>query len=166
MKHMIAKHNTKLPIKMRTRRKEAAVHTGRPHTTITENDPATWTVLVIEDDADNLDLVRRVLTYHQATVYVARNGEGGLKILDNVTPTFILLDLSMPGMDGWTVIRQIRSRPETARLPVIALTAHAMNGTREQVLAGGFDGYISKPFQVTDFLNQIRGCVKNVSRSN
>lgn len=119
-------------------------------------DPSTWTVLVIEDDPDNQDLVRLIFRYNRAAVHCAYNGKQGLEVLDRLMPSLVLMDLSMPMMDGWMMLTQIRSRPKTATVPVIALTAHAMEGDKERVLASGFDGYIAKPFQVATFLDQIK----------
>lgn len=124
------------------------------------SDPSTWTVLIVEDDFDNLNLVRWVLAYHHVTVYAAWDGLEGLEILERLTPTVVLVDLSMPYMDGRMMLEQIRSRPETAHLPVIAVTGHAMVGDRERILSSGFDGYISKPFPITSLVDEIMGFVK------
>lgn len=126
-------------------------------------EPSTWTALIVEDDPDNLDLIWRVLTFNRAIVHVAHNGSQSLEILSRLKPTFVLMDLSMPHMDGWTTLKQIRATAECASVPVIAVTAHAMKGDRERVLAFGFDGYISKPFQVTTLVDQIRYCIMQVS---
>ena len=89
-------------------------------------------------------------------------GEEGLLLLQTYQPTLILLDLSMPKMDGWEMLRHIRNRPETARTPVIALTAHAMEGDRERVLGAGFNGYIPKPFDVMLLPTQIQEIISQM----
>lgn len=118
-----------------------------------------WTVLIVDDEVDNLGVARKVLSFNGANVCEARNGLEGLEVLETVTPTFILLDLSMPEMDGWEMFKIVRSRDELAIVPVIALTAHAMSGDKERVLEAGFDGYIAKPFRIQSFLEDIQACI-------
>lgn len=114
-----------------------------------------WHVLIIEDEPDNLEVAVRVLEFYGARTTTARNGEEGLARLESLTPTFILLDLSMPRMDGWETLHRIRSYPKTASLPVIALTAHAMKGDPERARTAGFDGYMTKPFSPLTFLDDL-----------
>jgi CheY-like chemotaxis protein len=125
-------------------------------------DAKDWTVLIVDDEPDNLGVARKVLTFNGATVHVARNGVEGLSMLDGFVPTFILLDLSMPEMDGWEMLKAIRNDVTWADVPVIALTAHVMTGDRERVLQAGFNGYISKPFRINSFLEEIQSCLKSL----
>lgn len=118
-------------------------------------DVSTWKVLIVEDDYDNLNVATQVLTFRGAEVRVAENGVIGLKALEDFAPTIVLMDISMPQMDGWEMLAHMRSSPRTADLPVIAVTAHAMEGDKERVLAAGFDGYIRKPFDVLTLLDEI-----------
>ncbi len=106
---------------------------------------ASWHVLVVDDEPDSLEIIRRVLHHHGATVYTAINGKQGLEMVQQVRPTFILSDLSMPGMDGWEMLHHLQENPQTADIPVVALTAHAMQGDRERALAVGFHNYLTKP---------------------
>lgn len=122
-----------------------------------------WTVLIIDDDRDNVRIPQLLLTHLGAVVYTASNGEEGLQVLETVIPTLVLIDLSMPVMDGWTTLKHIRSYQETAHLPVIAVTAHVMKGDQEDVLAAGFDGYIGKPYLINEFLAEIRQCVAAIN---
>lgn len=122
-------------------------------------EPKEWIVLIVDDEPDNVGVARKVLTFGGATVYVAHNGLEGLQLLETRKPTFILLDLSMPQMDGWEMLRTLRARQELASVPVIALTAHAMSGDRERVLEAGFNGYIPKPFRINSFLADIQRCL-------
>lgn len=115
-----------------------------------------WVVLVVDNEQDNISVVEKVLSFEGAKVYSALNGVEGLTVLEIVTPTFILLDLSMPGMDGWEMLAKLRANPVIKHLPVIALTAHAMDGDRDRALEAGFDGYIAKPFRVSTLLNTIQ----------
>ncbi len=126
-------------------------------------DISSWTILVIDDDRDNVRVPELILKYLGAVVYTASNGEEGLRILETVLPTLVLVDLSMPVMDGWTTLEYIRSYEKTASLPVIAVTAHAMKGDRDKVELAGFDGYIGKPFLIDEFLAEIWRCVAVVN---
>ncbi len=125
---------------------------------------ADWAVLIVDDNPDNVSIVRAALSFYGATVYTAGSGEDGLRLLDTIHPTVILLDLSMPKLSGWEVFKQIRQNPNKSHIPVIAVTAHAMPEDRKKVFAAGFDGYISKPFSVVSFVWEIQkiigGCVQ------
>lgn len=118
--------------------------------------PEDWTVLLVDDEPDNLGVARKVLNHNGAEVYIASNGLEGLLVLEEITPTFILLDLSMPEMDGWEMLKVIRDKSNFSMMPVIALTAHAMSGDKERVLEAGFDGYIAKPFRILSLLEDIQ----------
>jgi two-component system cell cycle response regulator DivK len=123
-----------------------------------------WVVLIVDDAPDNVEVARKVLSYRGATVYVAADGQKGLEILEGIQPTFILLDLSMPVLDGWQMLERIRQQPEKKDIPVIALTAHAMHGVREKVFEAGFNGYIVKPFRLNSFLAQIRDVLAKINK--
>jgi len=122
-----------------------------------------WNVLIVDDEPDNLGVAQKILRYNGAEVHIAGNGVEGLAILENITPTFILLDLSMPEMDGWEMFSRLRTLSHLRSIPVIALTAHAMSGDREKVLSAGFNGYISKPFRIASFLEDIHRCLREYS---
>lgn len=115
-----------------------------------------WVVLIVDDEPDNVGVAQKVLKFNGADVHVARNGIEGLSMLNQVTPTFILLDLSMPEMDGWEMFQHVRTNQNLANVPIIALTAHAMSGDREKVIQAGFNGYIPKPFRIDSFLHDIK----------
>jgi CheY-like chemotaxis protein len=125
---------------------------------------AGWTVLIIEDELDNVNVVRKVMEFHGANVYAAHNGIDGLKMLTNMTPSLILLDLSMPQMDGWEVLSTLRGKIGLAQLPVIALTAHAMSGDEESVMRAGFDGYIAKPIRISTLLSKIKDALERTGK--
>lgn len=120
-----------------------------------EIDVTTWRVLIVDDDDDNLGVAAEYLAYLGADVRTAVDGIDGLDVLREFKPTLILLDLSMPNMDGWQMLKAVRKMPEYAAIPVIALTAHAMSADRTQVFDEGFDGYITKPFLLSSFLQLI-----------
>ena len=123
-----------------------------------------WTVIIVDDEPHNVGVAQKILTFNGAQVYTATDGLKGLKLLQEINPTFILLDLSMPNMDGWEMHRQLRSQHNTRGIPVIALTAHAMLGDRERVIEEGFDGYIAKPFRIGSFLDNIHDCLSSSSQ--
>ncbi len=113
-------------------------------------------VLVVDDEPDNLTVVAETLAYMGLAVRSARNGHEGLNMLLDFVPDVILLDLSMPQMDGWEMCAQLKANPYTASIPVIALSAHAMAGDMERALAGGFDGYLSKPIEIMSLMENIQ----------
>jgi len=102
-------------------------------------------ILIAEDNAVNRELLRELLETHGHIVTEACNGEEALRLLDDSRPDILLLDLGMPVLDGYQTIRRIREKPSLAGLPVLAVTAYAMQGDKERILSSGFDGYMSKP---------------------
>lgn len=118
-----------------------------------------WRVLAVDDEPDNLNLIADVLEFNHATVCAAQNGEQGLSMVGEFRPTVILLDLAMPGVDGWEMHRRLRQRPDINHVPIIALTALAMPDDAERVMSAGFDGYITKPFRFADLFEQLEAIV-------
>jgi CheY-like chemotaxis protein len=103
------------------------------------------TILIAEDNLVNRELLREMLEARNYRVVEARDGKEALAKIDEVKPDLVLLDINMPVLDGFAVIRLIREHPAFDRLPVLAVTAYAMKEDRERVLGAGFDGYIAKP---------------------
>ncbi|RMG88098.1 MAG: response regulator [Chloroflexi bacterium] len=112
-------------------------------------------VLYIEDDPNNRLLVQRILMASDIDVALAENAAEGIEKAIADPPDLILMDISMPGMDGLTATNKIRSIPEIAHIPIIALTANVMQGDKERTLAAGCDGYIGKPINVDTFVDEI-----------
>ena len=137
----------------------------QPEKSISE-DVKNWTVLIVDDQPDNLGVAEKVLSFYGATIHTAENGVEGLEVLGSVMPSFILLDLSMPKMNGWEMHEAIRKDPRWRFIPVIALTAHAMEEDREKVLEAGFNGYIAKPFRLSSFLNEIKDVIRPYMRAS
>ena len=102
-------------------------------------------ILLVEDDEMNCDMLSRRLRRKGYKVLIARDGEEALARAQSDAPDLILMDLSLPVLDGWEATRQIRAVPETQAIPVIALTAHAMDGDQAKALAAGCDDYDTKP---------------------
>jgi len=113
-------------------------------------------ILVVEDNADNMTLISDVLHSLGYTVLSAKDGEDGVKSARSEKPDLILMDLSLPRMDGWTATRTIKGEPELAKIPIIALTAHAMTGDRERALEAGCSDYVSKPINLRDLTSKLR----------
>ena len=114
------------------------------------------TVLIAEDNSVNRELVREVLELEGHQIIEATNGEEALARVAECAPDLVLLDIHMPKLDGIEVIRRLRQEPRFALLPVVALTAFAMRGDRERMLAEGFNGYVAKPIDVASLLKGIR----------
>jgi two-component system cell cycle response regulator DivK len=111
-------------------------------------------ILVVEDSPDNMKLFRTLLTLKGHEVTGLAGGDGLLEAIERTTPELVLMDIQLPGQDGFALLREIRQSAFSA-LRVIALTAHAMTGDRERALAAGFDGYITKPIDIRNFPAQI-----------
>jgi len=103
------------------------------------------TILLVEDNDDNLRIYSTILTYAGYNVLEATDGESGLATARSEQPNLILMDVSIPKIDGWEVTRILKADPATATIPVVALTAHALASDRERATEIGFDGYIPKP---------------------
>lgn len=112
------------------------------------------TILIIEDSPDNMKLFRTLLTLRQHTVVGLPSGEGLLAAIEESRPGLVLMDIQLPGKDGFALLSEIRGSPHRA-LRVVALTAHAMAGDRERALQAGFDGYITKPIDIRSFPEQV-----------
>ena len=112
-------------------------------------------VLYIEDDTNNRMLVRRILMVEDIEVEEADNAMKGIEMALANPPDLILMDMSMPEMDGLTATAKIRDMPQIAHIPIIALTANVMEGDRERTLNAGCDGFIGKPIDVDSFANQV-----------
>jgi two-component system cell cycle response regulator DivK len=112
-------------------------------------------ILIVEDSPDNMKLFRTVLTLKGHEVTGLSGGEGLLDIIERAAPDLVLMDIQLPGKDGFALLQEIRSSA-SPNLPVVALTAHAMTGDRERALDAGFDGYITKPIDVRVFPDQVQ----------
>jgi two-component system cell cycle response regulator DivK len=112
-------------------------------------------ILVVEDNEMNRDMLSRRLMRKGYEVIIALDGEEGVTRAQSEAPDLILMDMSLPVLDGWEATRRLKAGPETQAIPVIALTAHAMAGDREQALAAGCDDYDSKPIEFQRLLGKI-----------
>ena len=112
-------------------------------------------ILLVEDNEDNRDMLSRRLIRKGYEVLLASDGGEGVTQAALVRPDLILMDMSLPVLDGWEATRQIKAAAETSRVPVIALTAHAMSGDREKAVAAGCDDYDTKPVDLPRPLGKI-----------
>ncbi len=117
--------------------------------------PDKRTILYVEDNQDNKLLVRRVLEASGYAVDEAKNAQEALGYLNTKSPNLILMDISMPDMDGYALTARIKAMPEFAKMPIIAMTANVMRGDRERSLEAGCDGYIQKPIDIDNLTQQI-----------
>lgn len=114
-------------------------------------------ILVVEDNPQNYELVEFLLEDADFSVRLAADATQLRQELAKGLPELILMDIQLPGVDGMSLVTEIRESPTARKLPVIALTAHAMRGDRERFIAAGFDGYISKPIDVATFVSDVEG---------
>lgn len=113
-------------------------------------------ILVVEDNDMNMQLVEFLLEEGGYDIVKATSGEEALSLThEGAAPDLILMDIHLPGMDGLSVVRAMKADTRTSRIPILALTAHAMRGDRDRFLEAGCDGYISKPIDVKTFLSAI-----------
>ena len=118
-------------------------------------------ILYIEDNFDNRLLVKRILMVEGHTVIDAEDGPSGIKTAMREIPDLILVDINMPGMDGYEVTAELRKKPELDHVSIVALTANALAGDRDQSLGAGCDGYIPKPLDVDGLPTQVEAFLKN-----
>jgi CheY-like chemotaxis protein len=114
-------------------------------------------LLVIEDNPENLGLMTYLLAAFGHVVLRAMDGQEGLRLARDEKPDLILCDRQMPKLDGFEVVRQIRGDPQLSNVPIVAVTAYAMGGYREKVMAAGFNGYITKPIIPEEFVTRAEG---------
>jgi CheY-like chemotaxis protein len=112
-------------------------------------------ILLVEDNEMNRDMLSRRLARKEYEVLVAVDGKEGVVMAGSVAPDLILMDMSLPVMDGWEATRQLKASPETKAIPIIALTAHAMSGDREKAIEAGCDDYDTKPIEFPRLLAKM-----------
>jgi two-component system, cell cycle response regulator DivK len=111
-------------------------------------------ILIVEDNADNMKLFRALLALRGHEVTALPSGEGMFETLDQVKPELVLMDIQLPGKDGFALLSDLRASAWRG-LKVVALTAHAMSGDSERARLAGFDGYITKPIEIAHFPDQV-----------
>jgi CheY-like chemotaxis protein len=116
--------------------------------------------LLVEDNEMNQDMLSRRLQRRGYEVLIAADGAQGVAMARAELPDIVLMDMSLPVLDGWEASRQIKCGPETSAIPIIALTAHAMAGDRERALEAGCDDYDTKPIELPRLLDKIEGLLR------
>ena len=120
-------------------------------------------ILLVEDTEMNRDMLSRRLIKRGYEVVVALDGEQGLDMARVEAPALVLMDMSLPGMDGWEATRQLKAMPDTRNIPVIGLTAHAMAGDREKAIGAGCDDFDTKPVELTRLLEKIETLLRRTT---
>ena len=121
-------------------------------------------ILYVEDNDDNVFVMRGRLPRAEFELVVATDGEQGVAMAETEAPDLILMDVRLPGIDGWEATRRIKAAPATKAIPVIALSAHAMADDREKALAAGCDDYDTKPIDFPRLLERIRTILARVRK--
>jgi CheY-like chemotaxis protein len=121
-------------------------------------------IMAVEDNEDNRDLIVKVLSHRGYEVVGVSDGSEALDRLAEVAPDLILMDINLPGMDGYEVTKRIRHNEVFAKVPIVALTAHAMRGDKEKSLAAGCNAYVPKPINVHTFPDVIAGLLSGKNR--
>jgi two-component system cell cycle response regulator DivK len=114
-------------------------------------------ILLVEDEEMNRDMLSRRLARRGYQVVIAVDGGQGLRLARSEAPDLILMDMSLPVLDGWQATRQLKAAPTTQTIPILALTAHAMAGDRERAIEAGCDDYDTKPIEFARLLSKIQG---------
>lgn len=122
-------------------------------------------ILYVEDNDDNIYMLENRLKRAGFTVMIARDGAQGVAMAGAEQPDLILMDLSLPVLDGWEATRQIKAAPQTKHVPVIALTANAMTGDKEKAMAAGCDDFDTKPVELPRLLGKIQALVQGKQAS-
>ena len=123
-------------------------------------------ILLVEDHEEIWDFLSRRLKRRGFEVLLAHDGREGMEKTRAERPDVLLLDMNLPVMDGWTAARSLKADPETARIPIIALTAHAMSGDREKALEAGCDDYHPKPVDFSKLLAQIEAVAQKAPQAS
>ncbi len=128
---------------------------------MTTEPPRPQTILLVDDDIHNQKIFETVLRHSGFRVRMAANGEEALREARADLPDLILMDLSIPVIDGWECSRQLKADPATRHIIILALTAHAMRGDQERALAAGCDGYLSKPISPKKLVEEVKVRLKH-----
>lgn len=121
------------------------------------------TILLVEDTADNRKFLTRLLTFYGYNLIDATTAPDGIAMLHDQAVDLVLMDLSLPGMNGWTAIREIRADAAIAQVPIIALTGHALPVDVEAAYDAGCNGYVTKPVDIDLLLAEIKRCISATS---
>ena len=116
---------------------------------------AQWRVLVIEDEADNTEVIREMFEYNAIQSWSAATAEDALQMIADVQPNIFVVDLALPGMDGWGFLNTVRDNADTADIPAVAITAYHSITVARQAIEAGFAAYFPKPIDTTSFVREL-----------
>ena len=122
----------------------------------TMQDLSNWKVIIVDDESDNIGVVKLVLEFHNAQVFTAESGYQCIELLEDVSPSLLLVDIQMPGMSGFELLNYIRRDTARPYVPMIAVTAYSMDGDIERILKAGFDGYLAKPINAMTLVEDVQ----------
>ena len=114
-----------------------------------------WRVLVIEDESDSTEVVREMFEYNGIKSWAAATAEEALRMIPEVKPNLFVVDLALPGMDGWGFLKAVRENPATAEVPAVAFTAYHSINVARQAIEAGFAAYFPKPLDTTSFVREL-----------
>ena len=120
-------------------------------------------ILLVEDNKTNRDMLTRRLIRREYEVVIALDGQSGIELAASEAPDLILMDMSLPVLDGWEATRRLKATPAIQHIPIIALTAHAMSSDREKALEAGCDDYDTKPVEMSELLKKITAHLDNAT---
>ena len=120
----------------------------------------TWNVMVVEDEEDSMELVQGLLQHHGISCFGAASGEEALQLLETERPSLIVIDLALPGIDGWGLLSHLKSNRATANIPRVAITAYHTAEVASRAIEKGFDAYFAKPLDATSFVRELQGIVE------
>jgi CheY-like chemotaxis protein len=120
-----------------------------------------WQVLVIEDEDDSMEFVQGLLEHHGIESTGVSTGEEALEALKTLRPTLIIVDLALPGVDGWELLKRFKANPVLRDIPRVAITAYHTAELAEQAIEAGFHAYFAKPLDATSFVRELEGIVNN-----
>lgn len=119
------------------------------------SDISSWQVLIVEDEPDSMDVVQEVLGYYNISTHSAYSAEEALELMQTLQPTLLILDLALPMMDGWGLLSTLRSNPNTAHIPAVAVTAFHSANVAQEAIRAGFAAYFPKPIEATSFVREL-----------
>lgn len=119
-----------------------------------------WNVLIVDDEPDNRGVVELVFQFYNAKVRAASSGEECLRLLQQERPTLLLIDIQMPGMDGYELFKKVRENADWQDIQIVAVTAYAKPEDQQRIMAAGFDGYIGKPVSVVSLIDELEQVIK------
>lgn len=119
-----------------------------------------WDVLVVEDEEDSMELVQGLLSHYGINCFGVNTGEDAIRTLDSMSPSLIIIDLALPGVDGWGVLKKVRTHKKLANVPCVAVTAFHTPELADQAVKAGFNAYFPKPIDATSFVRELQAIVE------